>query len=98
MVSLRDVENIVNASRLRGFRVTFRFKGIRYEVVIDGEVKAIDPEGVKVPWGKAFQQPPHVVLSTYRVDRITVECGGSTVATFSSLQEFLKSMDSINCR
>lgn len=97
MVSLRDIEEIVNAARAAKARIVFRIRGSKYLVVIDGELKATDPSGVKVPWGRAFQRPPHMVLSQEEIESITVMCGENTVATYRSINELLRNMKHIKC-
>jgi hypothetical protein len=97
VVSLRDLEHIVETSRSKRFRIVVRFRDTKYLITIDGEIKATDINGSKVPWSRAFQQPPHVVLSTYKIDRIDVMCGDNLVASYGNLNDLVKSMDKHRC-
>ncbi|MGC8570669.1 hypothetical protein [Caldivirga sp.] len=97
MVSLRDLEQVIDASRTKGIKVLVRFKGIKNLIMIDGEIKAINVEGLKIPWSRAFQKPPQVVLDAYPVERIEVICGDEVVASYSSFNELVKSLSMLEC-
>jgi len=97
VVSLRDLEHLVETSRSRRIKIIVRFRDTKYLITIDGEIKATDINGTKVPWSRAFQQPPHVVLSTYKIDKIDVMCGDDLVATYSSFNDLVKSVGKHGC-
>lgn len=97
-MGLRDLERVIDTSRIRGIRVIIRFRGVKNQIVIDGEIKATDMYGVKVPWSQAFQQPPHVVLNTYSIERIYVMCGDNVVASYSSFSELMRHINEYECR
>ncbi|WP_291764777.1 hypothetical protein [Caldivirga sp. UBA161] len=96
-MSLRDLEQVIDASRTRRIKVLVKFRGIKNFIMIDGEIKAINMEGLKIPWSRAFQKPPHVVLDTYHVERIDVICGDKVVASYSSFNDLVKSLNRLEC-
>ncbi|ABW02571.1 hypothetical protein [Caldivirga maquilingensis] len=96
-MSLRDLEQVIDASRTRGIKVLVRFRGIRNFIMIDGEIKAINVDGLKIPWSRAFQKPPQVVLDTYPVERIDVMCGDEVIASYGSFNELVKSLNRLEC-
>lgn len=97
MVSLRDLEQVIDASRTRGIKVLVRFKGIKNFIMIDGEIKAINVDGLKIPWSRAFQKPPQVILDSYPVERIDVICGDEVIASYSNFNELVKSLNNLEC-
>ncbi len=89
-VTPRELEELVAWARAGPRRITVKFKGYRFMVAIGRFVEALDASGRRVPWQAAFgSRPPHDVLSSLPIERITVEERGSA-ETFTSIGELLK--------
>ncbi len=90
MVTFREVERILEWSKSRGARIIIDFKGYPYSIVIDRFIRAAERGGGFVEWHRAFgPRPPHLVLSSMRIERVIVE-EGDHQETLKSLEELLR--------
>ncbi|GGP21818.1 hypothetical protein GCM10007981_15170 [Thermocladium modestius] len=97
MVTLRELEELVQRSRRYDLKIRVRFKGTKYSVLIDKEIRALDEAGKAMSWSKAFPLAPHQALTNYPLDSVQVECGDEVIWSGKSMSELLKVIDDLKC-
>ena len=97
MVTLRELEELVQRSRRYDLKIRIKFKGTKYSVLIDKEIRALDEMGNPTSWSKAFPLAPHQALTNYPLDSVQVECGGEVIWSGESMSELLKAIDDLRC-
>ncbi|KUO92930.1 MAG: hypothetical protein RXO22_07335 [Thermocladium sp.] len=97
MVTLKELEELVQKARRYRLKIRIKFKGIKYGVIIESEIKALDDAEKVVSWSKAFPLAPHQVLTNYPVESIQVECSNEIIWSGRSISDLLKSLDQLRC-
>ncbi|MGC8597946.1 MAG: hypothetical protein ACP5NY_08575 [Thermocladium sp.] len=98
MVTLKELEELVQRARKYRLKIRIKFKGVKYGVIIESEIKALDDMDRVVSWSKAFPLAPHQVLTNYPVESVQVECSNNEVVwSGRTISDLLKSLDQLRC-
>jgi hypothetical protein len=94
LVTLKEIEMVLNTTRRTGARVVVRLRNSRYHIAMDREIRAVDNEGRSVPWSSAFPTTPQQAIDAYGIREIEIHCG-NTKKTLHTWRELLNELEDL---